>query len=65
MNIIDKINRYLNEKITIRSNVMVFIHQIKKFSMHLERDVINDNIEGLKTSIAIIEDNIKNLKKKL
>ncbi len=65
MNIIDKINRYLNEKITIRSNVNVFVHQIKKFSMHLERDLINDNIEGLKTSIAIIEDNIKNLKKKL
>jgi hypothetical protein len=57
--------KFLSERIEIGANLLVFAHQIKKFSMHLEQDVLKNNTTGIKTSVKIIEDNLKSLKRNL
>ena len=66
MELLKTIEKYLlTEKVNISPNLRVFAHQIKIFSMHLEKEIINDDIHAAKSSITIIEDNLKNLKRKL
>ncbi len=61
-----KLIDYLNERVNMEpTNLLVFAHQIKKFAIHLEKDVIRNNKNSIKTSLSIIQDNLNNLKKEL